>query len=159
MGSLRMSKSSVAENVEKIIKPIVESLGYELVEVDYSKQHFGMALTITIFSKNGITIEDCEKVSNAIDAPIDELNPTNDEPYTLNVSSPGLDRPIKTSDDARRNLGVDIDIKLFTPKNGKKLWSGKIVDYCDESLTIEDESGKHTFTFSEIALAKQKIEF
>ena len=107
-----MSKSSVGENVEKIIKPIVESLGYELVEVDYSKQHFGMALTITIFSKNGITIEDCEKVSNAIDAPIDELNPTNDEPYTLNVSSPGLDRPIKTSDDARRNLGVDIDIKL-----------------------------------------------
>lgn len=154
-----MAKTSVSTKVEEIVKPIVESLGYELVDVDYSKQHSGMVLTVCIYSKNGITIDDCEKVSRAIDAPLDELNPTNDASYTLNVSSPGLDRRIKTSDDARRNLGTNIEVKLFSAKDGSKIWSGKLIAYDDESITIENQNGKHNFKFAEIAIASPIIEF
>ncbi|MBO7508237.1 MAG: hypothetical protein J6T39_01155 [Clostridia bacterium] len=90
-----MAKKSVSEIVEEMAKPIVDNLGYELVEVKYSKGYSGMELTLFIHSPNGITLDDCEKVSKAIDEPLDELNPTKDEPYSLNVSSLGLDRPIK----------------------------------------------------------------
>lgn len=154
-----MAKVGVKEKVEELVKPIIENLGYELVEVDYAKQHTGMALTIYIFKKDGITIDDCEMVSRAIDKPLDDLNPTNDMPYTLNVSSPGLDRPIKSKDDARRNLGNEVEVKLFSQRDGKKIWIGKLVEFDENSITIENEEGQKQFKFSEIALASPVIEF
>ena len=82
-----MSKKSVSDLVQEMATPIVENLGYELVEVRYAKGFSGMELTLFIHSKNGISLDDCERVSRAVDEPLEELNPTNDMPYTLNVSS------------------------------------------------------------------------
>ena len=91
--------SKVVQICEEKINPIIAKLGYEVIEVDYSKMSNGMNLTFYIDSPNGITIDDCEKVNDAITDVLEELNPTNDESYTLNVSSPGLDRPIKSNND------------------------------------------------------------
>lgn len=154
-----MAKVGVKEKVTELVKPIIENLGYELVEVDYTKEHSGMVLNIVIYKKDGISIDDCEKVSRAIDQPLDDLNPTNDVSYTLNVSSPGLDRPIKTCDDARRNLGNKIEVKLFSAKNGKKIWVGELKNYNETSIEIETENGPMAFEFDEIALASPVIEF
>ena len=93
-------KSICEENLTQII----EDLGYELVEIEYIKKADGMNLTFYIDNTDGIKIEDCEKVSRTIDPILEELNPTDDVPYILNVSSPGLDRPIKTDRDLQRNI-------------------------------------------------------
>ena len=154
-----MAKKSVSDLVAEMATPIVENLGYELVEVKYQKSHSGMELNLFIYSKNGISLEDCEKVSKAIDVPLDELNPTNDEGYTLNVSSLGLDRPIKTKKDADRNIGTKVDVKLFASKDGKKVWTGEIVSATEDTLTIKTDEEEKTFKFEEIALASPVIEF
>ena len=154
-----MAKVGVKEKVTELVKPIIENLGYELVDVDYSKSHSGMDLTICIYKPEGVSIDDCEIVSRAIDGPLDDLNPTNDTPYNLNVSSPGLDRPIKSQDDARRNVGNKIEVELFSQKNGKKIWIGKLVEYNQNTITLETENGLMQFEFSEIALASPVIEF
>ena len=75
-----MAKVGVKEKVTELVKPIIENLGYELVDVDYSKSHSGMDLTICIYKPEGVSIDDCEIVSRAIDGPLDDLNPTNDTP-------------------------------------------------------------------------------
>ena len=154
-----MSKKSVSELVEEMATPIVENLGYELVEVKYSKGFSGMELTLFIHSPNGISLDDCEKVSKAIDEPLDKLNPTKDEPYSLNVSSLGLDRPIKNERDALRNIGKKIDIKLFAPKDGKKLWTGVLIGSSNEELEIDVSGNKKVFKFIEIAHASPVIDF
>ncbi len=155
-----MAKKSVSELVEELCSPIVERLGYELVEVKYAKGKSGMELTLFIYSKDGITLEDCEKVSKAIDEPLDILNPTNDAQYSLNVSSLGLDRPIKNKRDAERNIGNKIDVKLYASKDGSKLYTGVLVASTNEDITIElkDKQTK-IFKFEEIALASPVIEF
>ena len=131
--------SSVVNKVEENIKPIIENLGYEVVEIEYAKKVNGYNLTIFIANEKGITLDDCEKVSKAIDTPLDELNPTNDVSYTLNVSSAGLDRPLKTDADFRRNLNKELEIKLFSPIDGKKVVFGNLVEFDENSITIEND--------------------
>ena len=135
--------SKISEQIEKFIEPIVTNLGYEIVEVEFAKKHNGDNLTVFIDKKEGyIDIVDCETVHNAIDEPLDELDPTAGKPYTLNVSSPGIDRPIVTDKDYNRNLGEMLEVKLFQAIQKKKIFIGKLLSF-DES-TIELETEKET---------------
>lgn len=154
-----MTKKSVSEQVTELCEPIVEKLGYELVEVKYAKGRSGMELTFFIYSPNGISLEDCEKVSKAVDGPLDELNPTNDESYTLNVSSLGLDRPIKTEADARRNLNNKVEIKFYAARDGKKSIVGNLIAYDSKSITIDKDGEQVTLKFDEFANCTPVIEF
>lgn len=155
-----MTKKSVSDLVTEFATPIVENLGYELVEVKYQKGHSGMELTLFIYSKDGISLEDCEKVSRALDEPLDRFNPTNDVSYTLNVSSLGLDRPIKSAKDAKRSIGAKIDVKLYAAKDGKKVYRGILTNYTEKSITIStDKNEEIEFKFEEIALASPVIDF
>lgn len=129
--------AKTVEIVEEKICPIIEALGYEVVEVEFAKKVGGMNLTFYIDSPNGITLDDCEKVHKAIDEPLDELNPTADGAYILNVSSCGLDRPLKTDKDLKRNLGKEVDIKLYKAINKKKEFTGKLVNFNEGTLTLE----------------------
>ncbi|MCI5797400.1 MAG: ribosome maturation factor RimP [Firmicutes bacterium] len=128
----------VVEIVEEHINPIIENLGYEVVEVEFAKKVDGMNLCFYIDSPNGITIDDCEKVHKLIDAPLDELNPTGDMPYILSVSSCGLDRPIKTDKDLKRNLNKVVDVKLYAPLNKKKAFTGILKDFNEENIVITE---------------------
>lgn len=128
----------VVEIVEEHINPIIENLGYEVVEVEFAKKVDGMNLCFYIDSSNGITIDDCEKVHKLIDAPLDELNPTGDMPYILSVSSCGLDRPIKTDKDLKRNLNKVVDVKLYAPLNKKKAFTGILKDFNEENIVITE---------------------
>ena len=155
----KMTKKSISEQVTEICAPIVSNLGYELVEAKYAKGHRGMELTLYIYSENGITLEDCEKVSKAVDLPLDELNPTNDESYVLNVSSLGIDRPIKTEADARRNLNKKVEIKFYASRDGKKSIVGTLVAYSQDNLTIDVDGETQTSKFNEFAICTPVIEF
>lgn len=143
---------------EKLSK-VVNDLGYELYDVEYAKKENGMNLTLFIDSDKGITIDDCEKVHRTIDPLLDELNPTNDEPYQFNVSSVGLDRPIKLDKDFKRNIGKIVTIKLFSNVNNQKEFKGQLVKFSSDTVTIEVDAEDKTFQRKDIALCKPFIEF
>ena len=132
--------SKISDEVEKFLAPIVEDLGCEIVEVEFAKKYNGDNLTVFIDKKGGVTIEDCEKVHNAIDEPLDELNPTQDKPYTLNVSSPGVDRPIVTDKDFTRNIGEVLEVRLFQAVEKKKVFVGTLLEF-DENKNKLDNDG------------------
>ncbi len=143
---------------EKIV-PIIEQMGYDVIEVEYAKKSDGMNLTFYIDSDHGITTDDCEKVSKVIDPILDEINPTDDNPYTLNVSSPGLDRPFKKDRDFARNIGNDVEITLFAKQDGVKFFEGKLLAFDADSVTIEPYSSKKTKKplQSQITIKRDKI--
>ena len=118
--------SKIKQICEDNLKATIEELGYELVDVSYEKENGGMSLIFTIECDAGVTIDDCEKVTKVIDPLLDELNPTDDKPYTLVVSSPGLDRPLKTDRDFKKNLGNEVEINLFAKIDGKKAFTGTL---------------------------------
>ena len=144
---------------EKINTAVVE-LGYEIVDVEFVKK--GADATLTVYIDNvpvGVSLDDCEKVSVAIDPLLDELNPTNDEPYTLNVSSPGLDRPFKKHRDFERNYGKEVEIKLYAPMLGKKIYEGVLVSHNENTTEIECEGKQVKFENSKIAIARPLVKF
>ena len=148
----------VSEKVFELVQPIAESFGLEVLEVLYEKKYDGMNLTIVIDKEEGVTIDDCEKLHRAIDAPLDELDPI-DCAYILNVSSPGIDRPLKTPRDFRRNLNKKITVKLYKALDGKKTFTGILIDFNDEEFTIQLNQDKQTFVIKDTAKIEPVIEF
>lgn len=154
-----MNGKKVVTQVEEIIQPIISNLGYELVDIEYVKQVDGYHLIVTIDKDGGVGLEDCELVHRQIDKPLDDLDPTNNSPYILQVSSCGLDRPLKVASDYKRNLGKEIHIKFYAPISGKKEMQGTLVDYTEHTLTIECDNQKTTIEKEKIALAEPVIKF
>lgn len=151
--------SKVVELCEEKVCPIIEDLGYEVVEVEYAKKVDGMNLTFYIDNPKGIQIEDCEKVNNAISDLLDEINPTKDAPYILNISSPGLDRPIKNYKDFLRNKNKLVEVTLYKQKNGIKKFTGKLIEYTEQNIIIEIEDKQVSFDKKEVANISPVIEF
>lgn len=153
--------SKISENVEQFITPIIDELGLniEVVEVEFAKKYNGDNLTVFIDKPGGVTIEDCEKVHSAIDAPLDELNPTEDKPYTLNVSSPGIDRPIVTDKDFARNIGEELEIKLFEPIMKKRTLIGTLVAFNKDSVILEINNENLEIERKKISKATKFINF
>lgn len=141
------------------IFPIIEALGYEIIEVEFAKKSDGMNLSFYIDSPKGILVEDCETVHRAIEDKLDEINISGDKPYTLNVCSPGLDRPIKNQKDFQRNRNKNVEIKLFKPLDGKKSYCGSLHDYTDLAVTILIDNEPHTFEHKLVAVINPIIEF
>ncbi len=113
-----MSKKEVLKSVKNICESIATSLNYELVDVEYIKESGSYYLRIYIDKPGGITLDDCQIMSVAVSEKLDENDPIK-EAYYLEVSSPGLDRPLKTDKDLKRNLGKDIEVKLYKTFNKK----------------------------------------
>ena len=120
---------------EKIV-PIIKQAGYDVIEVEYVKKSDGMNLTFYIDNDDGITLIDCEKVSKLIDPLLEELNPTDNNAYILNVSSPGIDRPLKTERDFFRNLEKEISITLFAKKKKKKKIEGILKSFDEKTISL-----------------------
>ena len=154
-----MDYGSVKERAESVIVPVVEKLGYEVVEVTFNCVGKTDTLTVYIYKKGGVDLDDCELIHRAIDGPMDELDPTNGQPYNLNVSSPGLDRPLKTQRDYERKIGVKIEVSLYAPVEGKKRFVATLTAVDGEEITIDDNGKTVKLQLQQIAAAKPYIEF
>lgn len=130
------------KQVEELVKPIVEGLGLDLVEVKFGNNQDGLNLTVVIDKKGGVSIEDCEKVHNAIDEPLDQLDPTENQSYTLNVSSAGLDRLIVTDKDFQRNLEEELEVSLYQKLGKSKDYVGLLKAFGSEKIILIDKKGK-----------------
>ena len=154
--------SKIADAVTELVKPIVEGLGMELVEVLFAKTKEGDALTVFIDKKGGVSLNDCEAVHNAIDAPLDDLDPTDGKPYTLNVSSPGLDRPFKTDRDFAKHIGFKVETSLFAPIAGVgKKFVATLAAYDPQGgvVTLELDGKSVAIDRKDIAIIREHIEF
>lgn len=154
--------SKIADAVTELVKPIVEGLGMELVEVLFAKTKEGDALTVFIDKEGGVSLNDCEAVHNAIDAPLDDLDPTDGKPYTLNVSSPGLDRPFKTDRDFAKHIGFKVETSLFAPIAGVgKKFVATLAAYDPQGGVVKLElDGKSVaIDRKDIAIIREHIEF
>lgn len=127
----------IVDKALKIIKPVVEDLGYVFVDLEYKKEHYGYVLALTIDKPEGVNISDCEKVSRALDIPLDEHDITNGASYSFNVSSYGLDRPFKTDYDFNKHIGKKVDIKFYSPFMGNKLIIAKLLAFDNDTITVD----------------------
>lgn len=131
-----MSKhENVEAVVEKMVLPILEENKLTLVDTEYLKEAGQYYLRITIDKTEGVNIQDCETVSRALSLLLDENDPT-DEAYILEVQSPGLGRGIKKEKDYERNIGRDVDLKLFREENGQKELTGTLKEFNKENITV-----------------------
>lgn len=144
--------------VEKFAQPIAEEMGFIYVDTEYVKQGKNFLLTLVIDKPGGVQLNDCERLSRAVEAVLDEKDPIAG-PYCLCVSSPGIDRPLKNSADFERCLGDSIDVKLYRAFEGKKDYTGVLVGYTDHSITIQTPSSDICFTLEETAKITLHINF
>lgn len=143
-------KKSVKEIVREAIEPTVTELGYEIWDVTYSKVGADYHLEITIDSPDGIFINDCEKVHRAIDPILDECDPIEGF-YYLDVSSPGIERELRTEHHILSSVGQKVQAKLFTAKDGKRSVVGILSAFSDGNITISAEDGDTVLKQSEIS--------
>lgn len=149
----------IEQSVFDAIANTVTQMGYEIVDIEYKKIGSSMNLTIFIDIPSGVSLDDCEKVHTAIDPIIDELNPTEDKPYILNVSSPGLDRPFKTQRDFERNYNKEVELKLYAPLMGKKLYEGVLLSHDANSTMIVCDGKEITIENNKIAFVRPLVKF
>lgn len=174
------NKIFVEQKVEQLVMPIIEEHQFELVDVEYLKELGQWYLRVYIDKEGGITVLDCEAVSRALEAILDEKDPIT-EAYILEVSSPGLDRPLKKEKDYVRSMGKMVDIKLYQPlpiatietsattnkskksskkqSAGSKEYQGTLVAYNEDTVSLE--IGKETIVFDRknIALIRLAVIF
>lgn len=133
-----------------MLEAVAATMGIEIVDIECNEKE--AALTVFIETETGVDLDTCEKFHNAISDPIDELDPSYGQPYTLNVSSPGLDRPFKTRRDFERNLKKEVEIKLYAPLKGKKFLEGVLVEFDENSVTVD--TGKESIKIARNKIAK-----
>ncbi len=136
--------------VEEFARPLAEQMGYAYIDTEYAKQGKDFLLTIYIDKPGGVQLSDCERLSRAVEAVLDETDPIA-EPYCLCVSSPGIDRPLKKNADFERSLGQTVDVKLYKPFEGRKDFIGTLAAYTDHSVTVQTDTEEIVFELSETA--------
>ena len=143
-------KVKTIEEIQNALQPIADEMEIEIVEVEF-KQGREPALTVYIDTESGVDLDTCEKFHRAIDPVLDEVDPTFGAPYTLNVSSPGLDRPLKTERDFRKCMGQRVEVKLFAPLKGKKFFEATLVGYDGNCIELEEKGESMKLEISKIA--------
>lgn len=148
--------ASIEEKVEQLLEPIIEKIGYELYDVEYAKEGKNNFLRIFIDNKNGIDLNDCEKVNDAITDILDEKNYIKDQ-YFLEVSSPGIERILRKEKHLQQNIGTEIFIKLFKKdENSKKEYQGILKDFNENEINLINEETQKEITIERKNIAQIK---
>ena len=140
--------------VKEKSKAIAESMGYEIVEVNFSKEYRKLNLNFFIYKKGGVDLNDCENFSNALDSLLEELADKFPSDYVLNVSSPGLDRPLVKLADFERFKGFEAKVETSVLLNGRKRFSGRLRGTDGEDVVLAFEGEDIKIPFADIAKAK-----
>ncbi len=141
---------------EKILLPVTEENGVEIYDVEYVKEGSDWYLRAYIDKEGGVTIDDCEAVSRALEAKLDEADPI-EQAYILEVSSPGIDRPLKKDEDFVKYQGEMIDVKLYKAQEGRKQFQGKLLGLADGVVSLEEDGKIFAFERKDIASVRLAV--
>ncbi|KTD33111.1 Ribosome maturation factor RimP [Legionella nautarum] len=142
----------IRNEIEAMLMPLVEDLGYELWGCEYLSQGKHSLLRIYIDKEDGINIDDCERVSKQISAFLDVEDPIPGN-YSLEISSPGIPRPLFYKEQYKRYLGQDVQVKLFKPVNGSRKFTGTILDVSEDVLILQMGEEKIEIPFTHVVKA------
>ena len=146
------------EEIKALCDKYAESLGLTVDSVEF-RQGKNPALTVYIDKAGGVSLDDCEKIHNAIFEPLDELDPTFGLPYTLNVSSLGADRPFKTDKDFNSHIGKKVEVKLYAAVKGKKFYEGELVSYDGVRIVLKTDKESFSFDLKSVVKVNEYIDF
>lgn len=150
--------ASIEEKVEKLISKTIENLGYGLYDVQYVKEGKDYFLRIFIDKAEGIDLQDCEKVNDAITDMLDETDYIK-EAYFLEVSSPGIERVLRKEKHFQEHKGEQVEVKLFKPYLGKKAYVGILKEVNEEQLILEEEEKQEEIVIDRKNIANVKIKY
>lgn len=154
-----MKRKEIEQKVTELVNHLLSEEAIELVDVEFVKDGQVYFLRVFIDKPGGVTIDDCEMVSRQMDGTLDDQDWIKEQ-YYLEVSSPGLDRPLKKQTDYNRSIGKRVEIKLYQLMNGKKEYEGTLISKDDNEIVIETDDGQHvTFHESQVALVRLVIIF
>ncbi len=155
-----MTKRETIElKTEQFISPILEKNGFELVDVEYVREGGNWYLRVYMDKPGGITIDDCELVSRAMNEILDEKDYI-DDVYTFEVSSPGLDRPLKKDKDFQRYTGSEIELRLYKAVDGEKEFRGILKAFDKDTITVElEQTGDRIFERSGCSLIRLAFDY
>ena len=152
-------KETYESRVEAFLLPLLEENKFELVDVEYVNEAGTWYLRAYIDKEGGIAVDDCELISRRLGDWLDEKDFI-DESYILEVSSPGLGRPLKKEKDFARSIGKDVDVRLYRQRDGQKEFTGRLSSYDGDTVTLQMEDGSQmTFERSGIALIRLSFDF
>lgn len=155
-----MTKREMYEaRTEEFLLPLVDKHHFELVDVEFVKEGANWYLRAYIDKEGGIAVDDCEVISRILSDWLDKEDFIDDS-YILEVSSPGLGRPLKKEQDFARSIGKEVDIRLYRPREKQKDFTGTLVEYNKDTVTIElEDESRETFERREIALIRLAFDF
>ena len=142
----------------ELLQPVVADLGYELWELEYAARSGGGLLRLYIDAPGGIAVEDCERVSRAVSQKMDEADPIAAQ-YTLEVSSPGLDRVLRTQAHFARFTGEPVEVEMMQKLNGRKRFAGRLTNVTEGAITLEMEGGAVSLPLDAIHKARLAPQF
>ena len=152
-------RESIEAKAEALLAPIVESLGFELVDVEYVKEGSTWYLRGYIDKEGGITIDECVDVSRLFNEKLDQEDFIEDS-YIMEISSPGLGRPLKKEKDYARSMGKELEIRTYRAVNRQKEFYGILTAYDADTVTIEmEDESTMTFQKSDLALIRLAFDF
>lgn len=151
-------KASIAESIIEIIEPVVQDESLDLVDVEYKKSGKTWILRVFIDKDQGVTVDDCQTISRQIEDMI-EIEDLIANPFMLEISSPGLDRPLKREKDFVKYRGKRVEVKTFSPIESQKHFKGVIGDCKEKVLHLNRNDGLVKISMDQIAQAKLIIEF
>ncbi|MBR6223870.1 MAG: ribosome maturation factor RimP [Lachnospiraceae bacterium] len=156
-GGFLLKRADIEKRTEELVTPIIEENSFELVDVEYVKEGADYYLRVYADKEGGINIDDCVLISRALEVKLDEEDFI-DTAYILEVSSPGLGRPLKKEKDFKRSIGKDIDIKLYKALDGVKEFTGVLKSYDEENVDVDIDDEVKTFSRKDIALIRLSLD-
>lgn len=150
--------SKIEELTRNLVAPAIEKNNFELVDVEYKKEGNNWYLRVYIDKEGGVSLDDCQIISEYLSEKLDEVDPIENS-YILEVSSPGIDRPLKTQRDFDKFKGSLVEVSLYQPIDKKKKYEGELVGLINDKVVITDNGKRKEFDIKDISLVKPVIKF
>lgn len=150
--------SKIEELTKNLVIPAIEENNFELVDVEYKKEGNNWYLRVYIDKDGGITLDDCQIISEYLSEKLDEVDPIENS-YILEVSSPGIDRPLKTKKDYDKFKGNSVEVSLYQSIDKKKKYEGELVGLIDSKVVISDKGIQREFDIKNVSFVKPVIKF
>jgi len=148
--------SKITDKVTELARPVVEEEGCSLWDVEYVREAGNWYLRVFIDKEGGVDIMDCERISRRLDPILDEADPIPDS-YTFEVGSAGIERELKRPSDFEQFMGHEVEVHLYQPVDGSKVFVGKLVAYENGDVSIEYGKSSMRFMKSQLALVKLHV--